>query len=1857
MTVDFGFIPQMSIGSTVFYDPNDNGIQDTSNPLEDGIAGVTVNLYYDADGDGSLTGTELTPVATTVTDAEGDYFFGMLPEGDYIVGVQPTGDAPVSSTGQMTADGVDGNDNGEQPGGSGTEILSNPVNLDGNMETHTEDEQGGMQDDGDENNGDMTVDFGLIPNMSIGSTVFLDNNDDGMQDPLDLTEVGIPSVIVELLFDANNDGVIDGDELIPVSTIWTDSNGDYFFGNLPEGNYQVVIPTAPASAPTSSTPTDTMDNREDGDDNGVQPGGPGTAVTSPIINLTPTEEPLDADEGGQGGMQDNTASNPDENGDMTVDFGFIPYVSVGSNVFADENNDGIDQGVDEEGIEGITVEVYSTGPDMMIGGGDDVLVGMDVTDINGDWFVDSLTPGEFYAVINSVDPNYPTSSTTDFDSDDQVDNNDNGVQAGGSGTTVVSNEFTLTGDAEPTTEPGSGGTQDDSDDDNGDMTIDFGFVPYYSLGNQVWIDDNYDGLINGSEVGIDGVEVELYDLAGTLIDMTVTMNGGLYLFDNLLPGDYIVVIPASELAPNGTLQDYQSSTGTFNMGGPFENPGVDAETNTDNDDNGTFNTNVDYPSAVVSTVVTLGGGEPLNENPDNDPNTLDQYENLTVDFGFIRKIYDVALIKETAMETGNKVGETITFTIAVTNQGNTPLTNIEVTDYIAPGFINEPVLNAAVTDAGGSGWSPEVDNKITYVIGNTLLPNETVEITVFLELGQSLAPGAYTNFAEVSEFQDTIGNSTDGTGPYTGGIDDVDSTPDDVNGNDPGGQPDSDADDHIDGDGTGTPGDGVPSTDEDDHDPAMIKVVDIALAKTVVTPGPYSYGQEVQFNIEVINQGNVDLENILVSDYIPCGFTFGPSNSGWSVSSNVATTTIAALAAGASTDVSIYLTVTPVSGACDYDDAYVNFAEVSSMFADYDGDGIFDDDASDDDVDSSADSDEENDAGGEPETDSDDYVDGDGTGGVDDGTDTTDEDDHDPAFITIFDLAQIKYIDDLGPYDIGTTATFTFEVTNQGNVDAYNIEITDYLMDGFEFSMAGNAGWSESGDNLVYTIAGPLAPGETETITLDLTVVLPDNATVFSWYNESEISSADDDTDDTNQDPTDADSTPDDDPNNDNDLTDGPDDDVIFDPDDENDNVIDENPNDPFGTGDDDEDDNDAAGILVVGGLGDTVWKDADGDGIQDAGEDGVEGVVVILTDCSGTVLATETTDANGFYFFDNLIPGNYQVQFDVSSLPDGCSFTVQDQGGDDALDSDVDANGFAPCTFIQGGEYDSTFDAGLIALPNIGDFVWHDTDGDGIQDPGEPGIEDVMVLLYNEANELIQVTVTNSDGYYLFTDVLPDTYYIVFVDPEGFTSTFPNTTDDENDSDITNFVFTSEGSTTDLFEVFFGQEDDLSFDAGYYMCIPIGELAWYDVDEDDVWDSNENGINGLEVRLYRLESGGYELFDEMLTGHKPGTASDDGYFKFCAPPGTYYIEIEMPPIGLVQAQPNQINGLPLTHPNEPTTDSDLTNNFGIGTTASFSVMSGEMLCNIGGGFYPMATAGNRVWIDSNENGLQDSGEQNMPNVKVEAYEAESGLKVAESTTNNQGIYKIEYLQKTDYYLKFIPPTGFGFTNPNMGDEDNDSDVDHSYGFQTTAAYSMQPGETYINIDAGLRFGVLPVVWTEVNAEYKGDHNLVTWGTASEVNTESFVIERSVNEGNLFEEIGEVEAAGESSEILNYEFKDEDVRPGVYYYRIKQVDRDGKFEYSDIVRVTIKSDKNLITLAPNPAHEKSTLSIELESNQEALVTVTANDGRLIRSYTLQSDSGNGVSAVIELEDLPAGVYSVGIVQGVFKDVRKLIIVE
>ena len=172
------------------------------------------------------------------------------------------------------------------------------------------------------------------------------------------------------------------------------------------------------------------------------------------------------------------------------------------------------------------------------------------------------------------------------------------------------------------------------------------------------------------------------------------------------------------------------------------------------------------------------------------------------------------------------------------------------------------------------------------------------------------------------------------------------------------------------------------------------------------------------------------------------------------------------------------------------------------------------------------------------------------------------------------------------------------------------------------------------------------------------------------------------------------------------------------------------------------------------GNIGDRVWSDLDGDGIQDAGEVGIPGVTVTLIHPDGFT-ETMTTGGNGIYLFTDLPAGEYVVE--VGSGPNGStltttdSYTVDLDSGEDYLLADF---GFEPAP-----EFGS-----------IGDFVWSDLNGDGAFSPGEPGIGSIAVTItYPDGTTETQMTL--NDGSYLFEGLEGGFYEVVVGEgPEGTT-------------------------------------------------------------------------------------------------------------------------------------------------------------------------------------------------------------------------------------------------------------------------------------------------------------------------------------------------------------------------------------------------------------------------------------------------------------------------------------------------------
>ncbi len=231
------------------------------------------------------------------------------------------------------------------------------------------------------------------------------------------------------------------------------------------------------------------------------------------------------------------------------------------------------------------------------------------------------------------------------------------------------------------------------------------------------------------------------------------------------------------------------------------------------------------------------------------------------------------------------------------------------------------------------------------------------------------------------------------------------------------------------------------------------------------------------------------------------------------------------------------------------------------------------------------------------------------------------------------------------------------------------------------------------------------------------------------------------------------------------------------------------------------------------------------GNGLQDAGETGIDGIIVQLYSSNDTLISETVTANGGSYLFTDLPPGDYYVVF-INPFSEGV-WTAPNEGTDDEIDSDpfdtaADPRGEAQKTetfTLSSGQVDLSWDAGLVGLSStasatVGDFVWFDLNKDGIQDPGEPGFAGVVVRLFNaDTNAQVRETQTNQNGRYLFTGIDAGNYYIQFILPANFTVSPQNAiADDERDSDIDATTGRTEVFNLPIFTT------DLRWDAGIYQ-------------------------------------------------------------------------------------------------------------------------------------------------------------------------------------------------------------------------------------------------------------------------------------------------------------------------------------------------------------------------------------------------------------------------------------------------------
>jgi uncharacterized repeat protein (TIGR01451 family) len=505
-------------------------------------------------------------------------------------------------------------------------------------------------------------------------------------------------------------------------------------------------------------------------------------------------------------------------------------------------------------------------------------------------------------------------------------------------------------------------------------------------------------------------------------------------------------------------------------------------------------------------------------------------------------------------------------------------------------------------------------------------------------------------------------------------------------------------------------------------------------------------------------------------------------------------------------------------------------------------------------------------------------------------------------------------------------------------------------------------------------------------------------------------------------------------------------------------------------------------GYRAAGVIGDRVWLDENSDGIQDAGEAGIANVTVGLYDTNGAQQAVTTTDTEGGYLFTGLLPGTYEVRVLTHSLAAGLAANPTfDWDGTNtphvATVTLAAGQTFRAADF--GYNWASSGDVlGNTGTGAIGDRVWVDADGDGRQDPGEPGLGGVTVALVNlgadgilgTADDTTNTTTTAADGGYGFDGLAAGAYsVIVTAGTNGYTQT--GDPDGMQDNRTTPPILLAPGDV--YVNADFGYQPDGGTSGS------IGDRVWCDADADGVQDPGEPEIPGVTVALIR-DSNANGTWDEGEPIIATTVTGTNGLYAFSGLPvtdgvGTDDYLVWVNDIRAVLA------GL------APTYDSN-----GI-ATANLSAVAdltsaGNDLQDFGytaiGQAAGKGLIGDTIFLDRNTNGLFETGE-GLQGVTVGLYDSTGTNLMATTTTGPNGAYAfggldtngVTYVVRVD--TNTLPGTLGQLTNT----YDPDNGTANEASVTLTGASPINLAQDFGYADASSPNTISGTAWTDTDAD------------------------------------------------------------------------------------------------------------------------------------------------------------------------------
>ena len=232
----------------------------------------------------------------------------------------------------------------------------------------------------------------------------------------------------------------------------------------------------------------------------------------------------------------------------------------------------------------------------------------------------------------------------------------------------------------------------------------------------------------------------------------------------------------------------------------------------------------------------------------------------------------------------------------------------------------------------------------------------------------------------------------------------------------------------------------------------------------------------------------------------------------------------------------------------------------------------------------------------------------------------------------------------------------------------------------------------------------------------------------------------------------------------------------------------------------------------------------------------------------------------------------------------------------------------------------------------------------------------------------------------------------------------------------------------------------------------------------------------------------------------------------------------------------------------------------------------------------------------------------------------------------------------------------------------NNTYIDSTVSDSTTYTYRVGFQEgfnwyVYSNEATAYVFPPVPVELVSFKGNMVDGNVVLSWMTATELNNKGFEIERSRKPGvrsqNEWKTLGFVEGKGTTTEVNSYSFTDKNLSTGNYQYRLKQIDYDGSFEYSNVVEVAVNSpdEFSLAQNYPNPFNPVTSIQYAVDSKQFVTLKVYDVLGNEVAVLVNEEKPAGSYEVKFNGNHLASGIYFYRLTTGSFIQTRKMILLK